>query len=67
MKHYLLSTITFLLLFGCGEEDFNDTKTVDEIIANAADSSKIQTRMVKGKELFFEISLTLSPLKIKKL
>jgi formylglycine-generating enzyme required for sulfatase activity len=56
MKHYLLSTITFLLLFGCGEEDFNDTKTVDEIIANAADSSKIQTRMVKGKELFFEIN-----------
>jgi len=56
MKHYLLSTITFLILFGCGEEDFNDTKTVDEIIANAADSSKIQTRMVKGKELFFEIN-----------
>ena len=56
MKHYLLSTITFLILFGCGEEDFNDTKTLDEIIANAVDSSKIQTRMVKGKELFFEIN-----------
>jgi hypothetical protein len=53
IRNFILSIIPLLLVVGCGSQDLNDSKTLDDIIAVADDAGKMHKREEYGEVLLF--------------
>jgi antitoxin component YwqK of YwqJK toxin-antitoxin module len=53
MRKLLLAMFVALLMVGCGGPDLDDKENLDEIIAGAIDSKKLQERGKKGEKISY--------------